>query len=71
LEDIAITRIHNDILEKLSKQDRELFYQVNEHRDAEKIRSFLEEKLPEYHDVVQDATRSVAQDFMRLQTKKQ
>jgi hypothetical protein len=66
-EDHCIMQIHVNVLDRLSRADRDEFYRINEHRDPNKIKEFLEQKLPDYMDLVQDTTRKMIQEFIRFQ----
>jgi hypothetical protein len=67
LEDNCVMQIHIDLLKNLSKKDKDLFYEISEHRNPARIRAFLEDNIPGYKEVIQDSARKTVQEFVRMQ----
>jgi hypothetical protein len=67
LEENIIMRIHIDILNALSKEKRDQFFEVSEKSEPEKIEAFLRKELPDFEGIIKNAAVTTARELKNEQ----
>lgn len=68
IEENCVLQVHLDILAALPEEDKDEFFKVCERTNPERIQAFLMEKLPNFKEIVQNASAKVVQEFVKLQS---
>ncbi len=68
LEEAIIARVNLVILERLSEEDRNTFYEMSEKTYTPAIPQFLEQKIPDVSELITNTADKIMNDFNQLRT---